>query len=704
MEKFFAKLMTLIAVAFVGVSCEKSLLDEVIYNVNNEGAILYVSYLSNDTRVSFEDNDAEGLKLAWAKNDTFTIYDVDGSKVDNFICISISDEIKFRSESSDTRLTDDANYTAIYPASDFASLADAKSAIDPYTQNGDDINNLDNSLYMLANFSYTSESKITFAHQMAVMTFKFKSTTKPKRLVFENGEESYSVNYSEITSDDSGIFTSHIMINPCDGVSRELTFSLYAEDAAYPYEVRKATSTKAYEVGQRYTAPIFNCAKENFFSGGLGSEADPYQISTTDDLRELSDRVNGSNGYVSNTFKDTFFKVTTDIELGGIDNEFTAIGKSSDSYFRGTFDGDGYTISGLYINQPEVDNQALFGYTFCATIMNITISGQVTGNDCVGGIVGRNHYASTLSNCYSNVKVSGMSRQACVGGVVGYNNESSTLTNCHNSAEVSSIGTSSYVGGVVGYNNSSSTLTNCYNSGVVSGASSVGGVVGLNNDGSQVTNCFNSAKVNDTGTYACVGGVVGWNYTSSTITNCHNGAEVSSTGSNPRIGGVVGKNESSTVANCYNNATVNGTGSTAYIGGVVGWNSLNYSWVYNCYNSGVVNSTSDEASVGGVVGLHSSKLEVQYSYYDNQVYSNGEVIGEVIGEVSSDASAASYTCEGKLSKDMQDLAFVTTLNNGALQYNNEVIVTIKACAWTFNSGGYPTLDFNTAPASNNSNE
>ncbi|MCD7785940.1 MAG: hypothetical protein LUH18_10300 [Oscillospiraceae bacterium] len=214
--------------------------------------------------------------------------------------------------------------------------------------------------------------------------------------------------------------------------------------------------------------------------------------------------------------------------------------------FSGTFDGSGYTVSGLYINNSSAGQQALFGYNG-GTVKNVTVSGNVTGYVSVAGVVGYND-SGTVTNCINNVVVSAYS---FVGGVVGTNNDNGTVTNCYNNGSISGNGN---VGGVVGVNYG--TMTNCCNNGSITNSATgydfVGGVVGYNS--SSVTNCYNSGAVSG---YRCVGGVVGYN--TSTVKNCYNSGAVSCT--SQTAGGVVGSNSSGSVNNCYYLST---TASAAY--------------------------------------------------------------------------------------------------------------------------------------------
>ena len=195
---------------------------------------------------------------------------------------------------------------------------------------------------------------------------------------------------------------------------------------------------------------------------GSGTESDPYQIGSAEDLREFAELVN--NGQIR---ADADAVLTDDINLnpnmeisedGTVTNgddldPWIPIGSDSNPY-SGTFDGDGHTISGLYINDSSADYQGLFGFV-SGTVQNLSVSGSVSGNSSVGGVVGSNSFDATVKNCYNTGKVSGSDH---VGGVVG--EKSGNVENCYNTGNISG---NRDVGGVVGWNVSS--VTNCYNTG-----------------------------------------------------------------------------------------------------------------------------------------------------------------------------------------------------------------------------------------------
>jgi len=310
---------------------------------------------------------------------------------------------------------------------------------------------------------------------------------------------------------------------------------------------------------------------------GDGTEGDPYKIATADDLLKFAQRVNGTDG--NSADPGAHAKLMNDINLSEIcgeefDSSWTPIGNSSQQY-RGTFDGAGYEISGLYIDS-DATYAGLFGRIGTkGTVKNLTLTDSYinininSGNSTayVGGICGYND--GTIQNCCNSVKatatVTGSS--ICVGGICGYNNYSGSITSCSNSGTVTGSGSSvtgsgstANVGGICGENWGS--IENCSNSGPVEGSGSIGGICGRNTGG-RIENCSNSGDVSGTN----VGGICGAN--NGTITNCSNSGPVTGSG---EVGGICGKNwggpsfiGSGSITNCY-------WLETAYIGEGVGVN------------------------------------------------------------------------------------------------------------------------------------
>ena len=349
--------------------------------------------------------------------------------------------------------------------------------------------------------------------------------------------------------------------------------------------------------------PVAALAEDNPPANGEVSLADaatntPIVISSVEDLKKI-----GTDAYPM----DGSYVLTANINLGASAKKpWTSIGK-----FTGTFDGDGHTISGLYLNAGNLGptDQGLGLFTMVGeggTVENLTVKGKIDGTNAgvvVGGIAGKNN-GGTISNCTSIVDITG-SVNSNVGGIVG-SSESGTIVDCHNtgSIDVTCSRSDISIGGIVGVTNNG-TVKTCENTGNVTVdhyCTGTGGIVGYAVGGSKVSNCRNSGSID--GNKSKTGGIVGENY--GAVLKCYNTGDVRSDGT---AGGIAGRNVSensgsgSTVENCYNIGDVTGAVSgSGDVGGIVGYNnnSENFdSKIKNCYNTGKVTGTGN---LGGAVG------------------------------------------------------------------------------------------------------
>ena len=252
---------------------------------------------------------------------------------------------------------------------------------------------------------------------------------------------------------------------------------------------------------------------EPSYSGGLGTEIDPYLISNQADLLEL--------GSTTDDYSKCF-KMTADIDLSGTNFTKAVIaphrGTSSSLFagykFTGVFDGNGKKIINLSID-GGVGNHfvALFGAVYSGgEVKNLGITDcNINGADTVAALCADSD-DSIVSNCYSTGTVNG----------------------------------GMFVGGICGV--SSSTITDCRSTGTISGNDTIGGLVGWNLE--KVNGCYSSAFVDGGSTGKCIGGLVGFNYQYlATISECYSSGKVVG---NFAVGGLVGKNyESSIIFRCY---------------------------------------------------------------------------------------------------------------------------------------------------------
>jgi len=184
-----------------------------------------------------------------------------------------------------------------------------------------------------------------------------------------------------------------------------------------------------------------------------------------------------------------------------------------DNPFKGTFDGAGYKITGLFIDDGTLEYAGLFGRIVEGKVQNLGVemaTGGITATSafCVGGVAGVIGGGS-IENCYVKGSVSG---SGTVGGVVGRIDDNGTMepigwiANCYATGTVTGIG--NYIGGVIGiiYGD----ITNCYSTSTVSSTGNyVGGVIGRAHtiSGNSMKNCYATGSVSSTGYY--VGGVAG---------------------------------------------------------------------------------------------------------------------------------------------------------------------------------------------------
>ena len=194
-----------------------------------------------------------------------------------------------------------------------------------------------------------------------------------------------------------------------------------------------------------------------YFSGGLGTQASPFQISTTSDWNDLSDAVN--SGY---NFNGVYLQLTNDISVT------TMVGQG-DNRFCGNFDGQGYTITVSYTGITE-DYCAPFRCISGATIKNLNTTGTIETSSCfAGGVVGYTRYYSTIENCHSSVTIrSSYAGDGGHGGILGLKANVTmskpTVEGCVFDGKILTTGETATTGcgGIVGWTNEQSlTVKNC---------------------------------------------------------------------------------------------------------------------------------------------------------------------------------------------------------------------------------------------------
>ena len=314
---------------------------------------------------------------------------------------------------------------------------------------------------------------------------------------------------------------------------------------------------------------------------GKGTEAEPFVLKTADHLAWFRDCVNECNTLVCAKIADEVKEIDMSTVCHKADTEkqiaelsWTPIGNFDNNY-QGTFDGNGKTISNLYINATS-EFAGFFGYLAGGNIKNITFDNakvNSTGNYYTGILAG---YAGSC--IFENIKTLGncsVEGKDITGGIAGI--AVGNISNCENHAEVK--GTKS-LGGILGmYYGSDNSITSCANYGAVTGTySQVGGMVGYFDSGT----IQNSANYGDITGKDNVGNLIG----EGVICNLNNvlgTGNVTATSDTERAGLLVGRiSKSSSAASgilAYNSSaklTINGAEQTGEAVKAIGEGSLTY--------------------------------------------------------------------------------------------------------------------------------
>lgn len=310
-------------------------------------------------------------------------------------------------------------------------------------------------------------------------------------------------------------------------------------------------------------ADIVYAENNTKFSGGDGKEETPYQISTAEDFCALEEL---NSQHTLNGYFNVYFVLTSDIDLTS--RRINPIGTQLYP-FKGHLDGAGFSITNISINSTE-DYAGLFGaISSDASLKDITISGEISGNSNVGGLVGLNQGKVTGCINRANVKSTEDSANIDIGGICGYNEN--IISDCYNSGHIQGFGVNT--GGIVG-SNAVGTIRNCFNIGLVeSEYYGAGGIAGSNE--ATISCCYNSAAIS---AYSTVGGIVGSNTGTGIIENTYNTGVI--TVKNNIAGGICGGNEGA-VYNSYNCQSIIGVSQKGSICGFIS----NAAIVDSCFSS-----------------------------------------------------------------------------------------------------------------------
>ena len=348
---------------------------------------------------------------------------------------------------------------------------------------------------------------LRFTHRTARVTIVLTDYTEGLASVRLTGLSTEGDNPDIIVPYDKGSNTYTAIVAP-QSVAAGTTFitCTFTNGKTFVYKMKNATD---WQAGGEYTYTVSLAAAKDL---GYTIESNgSYTVTSADGLMNIAELVNGGK---------TDINITLDKNIDLTGKGWTPIGTSFDNSYKGTFDGGGHTITGLTVTTND-QFVGLFGYLNRAgMVKNVVMEGiQITSNHmfgCTGGVVG--YSWGTIENCSVSGSVSGTD---CVGGVVG-SQKAGSIIGCSSSATVKG---KHYVGGVAG--EKWGTMTACYATGnvtleIASQKNNFGGgVVGLNG-GSRVLACYATGNVTSTGSSTGnvhIGGLFGDSYP--TVTACY---------------------------------------------------------------------------------------------------------------------------------------------------------------------------------------
>lgn len=395
---------------------------------------------------------------------------------------------------------------------------------------------------------------LAFVMALSLCTTAFAGNTAGISVIRLTGDAADQVvdlkNGQRLSADSSTLVRLNVLDDPS---AEEYTVTLDGE------KLEPDHSTSQYHFyavpAAQSSAPVTLNVSTQALDQGDGTAANPYQIATADDLKAFRDKVNGGATTACAI-------LTADITLDKSET-WTPIGSSKNKY-NGTFDGQGYTISGLNVNETGSNEAGLFGDTAPSNtspvIKNLTIadSSFVTARGYAGGVAG--YGGGVFENCHTEASVTVQGKKFA-GGIIGsYKGTGITaelsMIQCSNRATVKEVdGFGGFAGGLIGQAEHPLKLENSFNAGVVSSKPSsqtpmVGGLVGSVSYATTLVNVYNVGDVSVSGG-ANVAGLVGNSVQALTITNAYQHGTVTA-GSGSTGAAIVANTQSgATLKNVY---------------------------------------------------------------------------------------------------------------------------------------------------------
>lgn len=443
------------------------------------------------------------------------------------------------------------------------------------------------------------------------------------------------------------------------GVSIALCGVLLLASCGGTVQKTENDTTPKYEyIFRNLPEPTYIEAAESF-SGGNGTETDPYQISTAAELALMSELTNDEDFVKSREYNKANYKLTADISLNDTSNaddwsntapQYSWKPISQQDGLMGSFDGDGHTISGLYINIDCSDNNCnmygLFAKNY-GSISNLNITDSyicVSGyNSYIGSICGWNY--GIITNCESSVDFEYY--DATIGGIAGctsrietINENGGIISDCafKGSIKDKRDKSFSYAGGIAGSLSSNAQLKNCHNYSDITAeyenSNTIGGIAASCSN-STIDSCTNSGNIsaNDD-----AGGILASTSALNDseivyINNCVNEGAVYGTGD--FMAGILASGSGNVkISGCKNNGEVTGKdGVGSYAAGIIA-NAGADTTIENCENTGYVHSNIPAGIVSQTIPMNEISISIKNNINSGKIVSTGLYSGGIVNYIN----------------------------------------------------------------------
>ena len=357
-----------------------------------------------------------------------------------------------------------------------------------------------------------------------------------------------------------GSKTENSIVSKCIYIENTVKGGIAGANVKDSAEVRSAEFMKTkycvYDLGEENWKTISGIDYPVlYWQDGEKTNLEFETVSTAQALKDMAHIVND----MGETFEGKTVTQQNNIDLSTVCSEtlgnWTPIGDygtNTNLYFAGTFEGNGNTISNLYINASENDYQGLFGYTNHATVTNLIIESiKILGRYNIGSIIGVDADSSRIYN--THIRSGELIGSVCVGGITGITN--GNIIKCTNYSSVSSYSANVEewaIGGISGGSYSLGKIEQCINYGTIAGLKYIGGIVGVN--WCYTLNCYNVGTVKSNNTQNCIyiAGIVGYqNLENGRLENCYNIGKIEGNSNADSIAEIIGGYEKGIVNNCY---------------------------------------------------------------------------------------------------------------------------------------------------------